>query len=135
MRHAAAVMLNRENTACTSGLDYNIHVLTPSCCALCYIQHQQHKPNFTIKRTVNSFYHGHCRDMSWCPHLGQCATVRVYYSQISAIYFCLGFSCCPYYRGVCYNKVSTRQELTVCAVGRGRQVWVMSESRGSGLGG
>ena len=33
---------------------------------------------------------------------------------MSVTYFCRGFSCCPYYRGVCNNEVSTRQELTVC---------------------
>ena len=31
----------------------------------------------------------------------------------SVIYFCLGFSCCPYYWGVHYSGVSARRELSV----------------------
>ena len=34
----------------------------------------------------------------------------VYISQTSAIYFCLGFSCCLYYRSVHYIWVSVRRE-------------------------
>ena len=34
-------------------------------------------------------------------------------NKTSEVYFCLGFSCCPYYRGVCYSRVSARRELTV----------------------
>ena len=37
----------------------------------------------------------------------------VYFSQMSVIYFCPEFICCPYYRGVRYNGVSARRELTV----------------------
>ena len=37
----------------------------------------------------------------------------IYFSQTSVIYFCRGFSCCPYYRGVHDSEVSARQELTV----------------------
>ena len=37
----------------------------------------------------------------------------IYFSQISALYFCQGFSYCLYYRGVCNSEVSARQELTV----------------------
>ena len=36
-----------------------------------------------------------------------------YFSQMSVIYFCRGFSCCPYYRGVRNSEVSARRELTV----------------------
>ena len=36
---------------------------------------------------------------------------RGYFSQTSKNYFCLGFSCCPYYGGV--QWVFTRRELTV----------------------
>ena len=38
--------------------------------------------------------------------------VGVYFSQIADLSY-LGFSCCLYYRGVCYSGVSARQELTV----------------------
>ena len=41
----------------------------------------------------------------------------IYISQrLLSIYFCLGFSCCPYYRGVRYSEVSARRELTVFSV-------------------
>ena len=39
----------------------------------------------------------------------------IYFSQTSVLYFCWGFSCCPYYRGVRNSEVSARQELTVNA--------------------
>ena len=47
---------------------------------------------------------------------------QFYFSQSSVIYFCQGFSCCPFYRGVRNSKVSARRELTktrvcVCACG------------------
>ena len=38
---------------------------------------------------------------------------RVYFSQASVVYFCRGFSCCPYNQDVRYNGVSARRELTV----------------------
>ena len=31
----------------------------------------------------------------------------VYFSQTSLIYFCLGFSCGPYYQGVRYHRIPT----------------------------
>ena len=37
----------------------------------------------------------------------------MFFSQMSVVYFCRGFSCCLYYRGVHYDRVSTRRELTV----------------------
>ena len=41
----------------------------------------------------------------------------IYISQrLLSIYFCLGFSCCPYYGGVRYSEVSARRELTVLSV-------------------
>ena len=39
--------------------------------------------------------------------------VGVYFAGTSLIYFCLGFSCCPYYWSVHYSWVSARRELTV----------------------
>ena len=44
---------------------------------------------------VNSLYSGHSGDL-------ELESSLVYISQTSAIYFCLGFSCCLYYRGVHY---------------------------------
>ena len=38
---------------------------------------------------------------------------NIFQSNVNVIYFCRGFSCCPYYRGVCNSEVSARQELTV----------------------
>ena len=35
----------------------------------------------------------------------------IHFSQTSVIYFCRGFSCCPYYRGVRNSEVSARREL------------------------
>ena len=41
----------------------------------------------------------------------------IYISQcLLSNYFCSGFSCCPYYRGVRYSEVSARRELTVFSV-------------------
>ena len=40
----------------------------------------------------------------------------VYFSQTSVIYFCQGFGCCPYYRGVHNSEVSARRELTVIII-------------------
>ena len=38
----------------------------------------------------------------------------IYFSRTSVPYFCRGFSCCPYYRGVRNSEMSARRELTVC---------------------
>ena len=45
---------------------------------------------------------------SQCPHQRESVIAGVYVCQISVIYFCLEFSCCPYIIGV-----STRSEMTV----------------------
>ena len=37
----------------------------------------------------------------------------IYFSQTSVIYFCRGFSCCPYYRGARNSEMSATRELTV----------------------
>ena len=37
----------------------------------------------------------------------------IYFSQISALYFCWDFSCCLCYRGVHNSEVSARRELTL----------------------
>ena len=58
--------------------------------------------------TVNFLYSGHFRDLELVSSFA-----RVHFSQTSVIYFCRGFSCCPYYRGVRYSGVSVRRELTV----------------------
>ena len=42
----------------------------------------------------------------------------VYFSQTSVIWFFLGFSCCPFYRGVRYSEVSARRELTVIIIAK-----------------
>ena len=56
-------------------------------------------------RIRNAFEeNGHSRDLE---------LARVYFSKTSVNYFCLGFSCCPYYRRVCCSEVSARRELNV----------------------
>ena len=50
---------------------------------------------------------------SKCSHERESAIAGVYFSKTSVNYFCLGFSCCPYYRSVCYSGVFARRELTV----------------------
>ena len=50
-----------------------------------------------------------------CPHQRESVIAGVYFSQTSVICFFLGFSCCPFYRGVRYSEVSARRELTVFA--------------------
>ena len=74
---------------------------------------------YFTKVTVNSLYWGHCRDLelvSWWA--GVRVIAGVYFSQTRFIYFCPGFSFCPYYRGVRYSGVSARRELTVAGVDR-----------------
>ena len=46
----------------------------------------------------------------------------IYFSQTPVIYFCLGFSCCPYYRGVRNSDASARGELTVTIVDNGTAI-------------
>ena len=59
---------------------------------------------------VTSLYSGHCRDLELVSLL---ARVRNSGSLCQSIYFCLGFSCCPYYWGVRYSGVSARRELSL----------------------
>ena len=65
--------------------------------------------------TINSLYCGHHRDRELVSLIASVrpAIAGIYFSQTSVIYFCRGFSCCPYYRGVRNSEVSARQELTV----------------------
>ena len=58
--------------------------------------------------TVNSLYCGHPRDHELVSLI---ARVGIYFSQTSVLYFCRGFSCCPYYRGVLNSEESARREL------------------------
>ena len=53
---------------------------------------------------------------SQCPHQRESVIAGVYFSQTSVIWFFLGFNCCPFYRGVRYNEVSARRELTVLSL-------------------
>ena len=51
------------------------------------------------------------------PYWWESIIVGVYFSQMSIIiYFCLGFRCCPFYWGVHYSGMFTRQELTYMQV-------------------
>ena len=57
--------------------------------------------------TVSSLYCGHP-----LAHKLLSSIAGIYFSQTSVIYFCRGFSCCPYYQGVRNSEVSARRELT-----------------------
>ena len=73
----------------------------------------------SIANTVSSLDSGHCRDLELVSSLVGVHThviVGVSFSQISAVFICLGFCCSPYYRSVCYSRVSARQELTVAGL-------------------
>ena len=50
---------------------------------------------------------------SQCPLQRESIIARIYFSHTSVICFFLGFSCCPFYRGVRYSQVPARRELTV----------------------
>ena len=63
--------------------------------------------------TVNSLYYGHCRDLKLVFSLARVPNSKIF-SQTSVICFCRGFSCCPYYWGVCYSGVSTRLDKADC---------------------
>ena len=47
---------------------------------------------------------------------------------MTEIYFCLGFSCCGYYRSVRYMEVSTRRELTIRGLERQEKDFLKSTS-------
>ena len=65
-----------------------------------------------IPSTVNSLYSGHCRDLKLVSSVARVRNSGSLF-QMSVIYFCPEFICCPYYRGVRYSGVSARRELTV----------------------
>ena len=70
-----------------------------------------------VQCTVNSRYSRHCRDLESVSLLVRVRNSGVYFSQMSIIiYFCLGFRCCPFYWGVHYSGMFTRQELTYMQV-------------------
>ena len=62
--------------------------------------------------TANSLFYEHCRNLKLVFSLVRVRNSKSF-SQTSVICFCRGFSCCPYYWGVCYNGVSARPQLTV----------------------
>ena len=59
--------------------------------------------------TVNSLYCRHPRDHELVALIARVVIAGIYFSQTSVIYFCRGFSCCPYYRGVRNSEVSARR--------------------------
>ena len=70
-----------------------------------------------VQCTVNSCYSRHCRDLESVSLLVRIRNSGVYFSQMSIIiYFYLGFRCCPFYWGVHYSGMFTRQELTYMQV-------------------
>ena len=63
--------------------------------------------------TVKSPYKGHCGDLELLSSLARVRNSGSLFQPNICTFFCLGFSCCPYYRGVRYSEVSARRELTV----------------------
>ena len=47
------------------------------------------------------------------PHYRESIIVGVSFKQTSVVYFCLGFSCWPYYRGVCKTRVDRDVALVI----------------------
>ena len=78
--------------------------------------------------TANSFKADTVRTSSWFSHMQESEIAGVYFSQTTEIYFCLGFSCCGYYRGVRYSKVSARRELTIRGLERQEKDFFKSNS-------
>ena len=48
-----------------------------------------------------------------CPHYRESIIAGVSFKQTSVVYFCLGFSCSPYYRGVCKTRVDRNAALVI----------------------
>ena len=48
-----------------------------------------------------------------CPHYRESIIAGVSFKQTSLVYFCLGFSCSPYYRGVCKTRVDRDAALVI----------------------
>ena len=68
------------------------------------------------------------RTSTWCSHKWESEIAGVYFSQTTEIYFCLGFSCCGYYRSVRYIEVSARRELTIRWLERQEKDFLKSNS-------
>ena len=68
---------------------------------------------FQRVRTVNFLYCRHPRDRELVSLIARVCNSGNLFQSKSVIYFCRGFSCCPYYRGVRRSDVSARRELTV----------------------
>ena len=67
---------------------------------------------YCLQHTVNSLYCRHPQDLEVASLIAKVRNSENLF-QMSVIKFCLGFSCCPYYRDVCNSEVSARRELTV----------------------
>ena len=63
--------------------------------AIAEVMHSLSKLN-----TVNPLHSGHCKDLELASSWRESVIKDVYFSQTSVIHFCLGFSYCPFYRGV-----------------------------------
>ena len=69
----------------------------------------------TFQITVNSLYSGHCRVLELVSSLVRVCNSGSLFCQ-SVNYFCLGSSCCPYYRSVRYSRVFARRALTALPI-------------------
>ena len=65
-----------------------------------------------LNNTVDCLYSRHYRDLKLVSSLVRVCNNRSLFQSNICNYFCLGFSCCPYYHGAHYSEVATRWELT-----------------------
>ena len=81
-------------------------------------------PTATDKANIaNSLYCGPPRVRELVLLMARVRNSGIYFSQTFVIFLCRGFSCCPYYRGVCNSEVSARRELTVFGSTMGTREW------------
>ena len=69
-----------------------------------------------LNNTIDSLYSGHYMDLKLVSSLVRVHNNGNLFQSNIYNYFCLGFSCRPYYRGVHYSEVSARRELTVILI-------------------
>ena len=105
MQHYMSLLLSLHKTR---SLDFPIN-----SSQLTIINH--HHLKLIWPNTVNSLCSGQCRDLELLSSLARVRNSRSLFQsmQMSVICFRWGISCCPFYRGVLYNGVSARWELTV----------------------
>ena len=99
--------------------------LAPNFCPQATRKSQIFHTNHKLGSLQFSLHHS----LEWDQHDTEFCTRDLYFGVLisesaqqqefimSVIYFCPGFSCCPYYWDVCYSGVSARRELTLYMYG------------------